>query len=141
MQFVVADRQRRGDAEDAAHAGQLDDVHVQSALEAGGSHLGAQRIRGCARGLVGHEFDALQQPAAADVADHLDVVAQPDQSLAQMISEFGGTLDEPLSFDDVEHREGDGRGERVGCMRGVEEESPLGTTVFDLRARHDGRDG
>ena len=83
---------------------------------------------------------------SGDVAGQYTVLEIPTNraqagSGPDTVAPAAGTLDEPHSFDDVEHREGDGRGERVGCMRGVEEESPLGTTVFDLRARHDGGDG
>ena len=68
-QLVPGRGQRRRDPEDAAHAGQLHHVHVQAELQAAPGDRRAQRVRALLGLPVDDELEALQQPAAADVAD------------------------------------------------------------------------
>src|SRR6266536_3639409 len=69
--LVLGGGQWRGDPENAAHAGQLHDVHVQAQFEAASGDERAQLV-GTAFGLaVDDQFEAGQQATSSDVAHDL----------------------------------------------------------------------
>ena len=86
-EFVLGRGQRWRDPEDAAHARQLHDVHVQAEFQTAPSdpraeHIGAAGLRG--------QFQADQQTPAPDVADDRSPGGDLVEASAQVCAQFGG---------------------------------------------------
>src|SRR6516225_11564312 len=65
-EFVLGGGQRRGDPENAAHSGQLHDVHVQAQIEAASGDQRAQLVEAAFGLAVDDQFQAGQQATSAD---------------------------------------------------------------------------
>ena len=71
VELVVADGERRGDAGNAAHAGQVHDVHGQPELEAAPVIAAPSSGAGLREARSATISTPSEQPPAADVADAL----------------------------------------------------------------------
>ncbi len=115
-ELVLGGGQGRGDPEDAPHAGQLHDVHVQAQFEAASGDQRAQLV-GASLGLaVDDQFQAGQQAASADVTDDFVPVRDLLEALPQDAAQMAGALVEPVALQHVEDRVPDGGRQRI-CRR------------------------
>ena len=105
---------------------------MQAAFEACGGDLGSEGVCRRLAGLVGDQFDALQQAAAADVADLFVSVAHAGQPCRELLAENVGPFDEVVPVDDGEHGQSDGCREGIRHMCGEEEESSFMADGLDL---------
>src|SRR5262245_313985 len=102
VEFGVAHRERRGDAEDTSHRGKLHDVHGKTELEATSADGCAGFGCGLARLAVGHDLDAEEQPSTADIADALMPLLQLQQTVAQPPARLQRAVGEPLPRQNVQ---------------------------------------
>jgi hypothetical protein len=133
IDLVLADRQWRCHPEAVLPRASANDVHREAAPQALCGHGRPERVRRSAALPVLDELESNEQAAAADVADllvrRLELAQPPEQVLPLLV----GTLDEPLLFDSLEHRETGGSGQRVGDVRGDVEEALPDTVLLDQR--------
>ena len=112
-EFVLGGGQWRGDPENAAHAGQLHDVHVQAQFEAASGDKRAQLV-GALFGLtVDDQFQPGQQAASADVTDDFVPLRDLLEALPQDAAQMAGALVEPVALQHVEDRVPDGGRQRI----------------------------
>src|SRR5262249_34063320 len=82
----------RGDPENAAHSGQLHDVHVQAQIEAASGDQRAQLVGAAFGPAVDDQFQAGQQATSADVAHDLVPAGDLFEAMPEDAAQVAGPL-------------------------------------------------
>ena len=136
IDLLVAYGKRRGEAEDAAHSRQLDNIHAKSERHALARDSGAKVGRNLFSRTAFDDLDTKQQSTPANVADTFKSLLQLPQPALKSLTGAPRALYQAVPLNDFQDLQADCSGQWIRDMRRIEKKSSIMTRFFDRPRCH-----